>query len=127
MYACNSVNPGIEVQTPDGTMTSRSMILMCTADLPAKAKVANSLQYNGYFGCNTCTIPGKYYGRSMTWQYDPSAVLRTHDSIISNAENAIKNCNPVCIHNGHCYATLMLISFIPIGVWNQRSTSACNA
>lgn len=85
------------------------MILMCTADLPAKAKVANSLQYNGYFGCNTCTIPGTYIGHNMTWQYDPSATLRTHDSIISNAEDAIKIRNPVSII-GHPMPLMLMIT-----------------
>ena len=68
---------------------------MCTADLPAKAKVANSVQYNGYYGCNTCTIPGIYIGHNMTWQFDPSAVIRFHDSILANAEKALQNKSPV--------------------------------
>ena len=70
------------------------MVLMCTADLPAKAKVANSVQYNGYYRCNTCTIPGIYIGHNMSWQYDPSAVIRCHKSI-ANAEEVIQNSSPV--------------------------------
>ena len=30
-------------------MQSHAMIIMCTADLPAKAKVANHVQYNCYY------------------------------------------------------------------------------
>lgn len=66
------------------------MILLCSVDLPAKAIVANSKQYNGKHGCNTCEDEGvKGPGPARYWPYDPSGgILRTHDSIIQNAKTA---------------------------------------
>eukprot|EP00731_Ephydatia_muelleri_P035226 Em0106g11a len=42
---------GVEVNTPTGKIQVHCMVLMCSADLPAKAKVGNCVQYNGYNGC----------------------------------------------------------------------------
>eukprot|EP00731_Ephydatia_muelleri_P011483 Em0006g377a len=38
---------------------------------------------------------GVYIGHNMTWQFDPSAVIRCHDSILANAEDALQNNIPV--------------------------------
>ena len=66
-------NTGIDVSCVEGTIVSHVILLAVTADLPAKAKVANSIQFNGYSGCNTCTIPGIYIEHVMTWDYDPGS------------------------------------------------------
>ena len=83
--------------TPTGVMQIYCMILMCAADLPAKAKVANCVQYNGYYGCNTCNIKGTAIGHTVYWPFDPSATLRTHDEVIKCATEATKNGEAVCI------------------------------
>ena len=71
---CSFLTEGIEVLCPEGNFVSKVILLVCTADLPAKAKVANSTQYNGYCGCNTCTIKGNYTAHVMTWDYDPQSI-----------------------------------------------------
>ena len=57
MYYCHL---GIEVQLPSSeTPTlSRSMLLLCSVDLPAKAALCNMVQYNGFYACPTCLDPG---------------------------------------------------------------------
>ena len=59
------------------------MILICSADLPAKAKVGNCVQYNG---SNTCDI----YDIALCtyWPYDPKATLRKHHEDLLYAEKA---------------------------------------
>ena len=81
---------GIDVSCVEGNFVSYVIILAVTADLPAKAKVANSIQLNGYSGCNTCTINGIYVEHVMTWNYDPGSTIRTHASIISRAKEAVE-------------------------------------
>lgn len=109
--------PGITVQTPDGIMNSKAMILLCTADLPAKAKVANSVQYNGYYGCNTCNIRGQYLGHNMCWPYDPSAIIRSHQSILAHAKEAVttSQCNdPVSVFQ-NC---ALINNSLFLGLWD---------
>ena len=50
---------GVCIETSDGVFLSYAMLLICTADLPARAKVANHVQFNGYYGCITCTVMGE--------------------------------------------------------------------
>ena len=99
-------------------MTSKAMILLCTADLPAKAKVANSVQYNGYFGCNTCTIQGQYLECSMCWPYDPSATTRSHLSILADAKQAIEISNSVKTFYIHLLSHLTLYT----RAWQEHNT-----
>ena len=112
---------GIQVQTPVGTLTCKAMILLCTADLPAKAKVANSVQYNGYFGCNTCTIQGEYLEHNMSWSYDPSATIRSHLSILADAKQAIERSTSVKLP---CSINIFLFTHdMFLGMWNKRHSN----
>ena len=88
---------GVEVKTPTGKIQVHCMVLMCSADLPAKAKVGNCVQYNGYNGCNTCDIYGTLVGRTVYWPYDPKATLRKHHEVLQYAEEATMTGKPVCI------------------------------
>lgn len=81
---------GFDVCTPAGKKKAHAIILHCSADLPAAAKVGNHMQYNGYYGCGTCDSSGTLVGRTMYWPFDDAAQLRTHDSILKCAEEATK-------------------------------------
>lgn len=85
----------MEVHTPAGKLVSRCVLLICCADLPAKAKVANSVQYNGYNGCMTCDSYGTIIGRVVHWPHDRSSKNRTHESIIACARQAVDTETPV--------------------------------
>ena len=49
---------GVKVTTPDGDFTCKTMIALCTADLPAKASLCNMKAFNGEHACPTCDDPG---------------------------------------------------------------------
>ena len=49
---------GISAHTPAGLKTIRAMLLAGIFDLPAKAMVLNTVQFNGNFGCNYCIDRG---------------------------------------------------------------------
>lgn len=72
---------GVMVNTPEGKKRTRAAILVCSADLPAKALIANCNQYNGYFGCNTCDGSGAAVGRTLFCHLKIQPPF-THDSIV---------------------------------------------
>jgi hypothetical protein len=45
------------------------------ADLPGKAAVLNTKQFNGYFGCIDCKHPGEYSNESKKMIYPYKKVL----------------------------------------------------
>lgn len=49
---------GLEVVTPDGVYRSKGMLLLFTADLPARAAVMNMKNFNGEYACSTCEDKG---------------------------------------------------------------------
>ncbi|CAH1263932.1 Hypp2800 [Branchiostoma lanceolatum] len=57
----------------------RGLLLLCSVDLPAKAILANTKQYNGAFGCNNCEDEGKSLKAGhRIWPYEGPVTLRTH-------------------------------------------------
>ena len=72
------VRVGIEVNTPDGVMKAHAIILICSIDLPAQAKVLNMKQYNGKFACPMCEDEGVPRPRApmiRNWPFNPSSTL----------------------------------------------------
>lgn len=67
-----------------------------TCDLPAKALVLNTVQFNGQFGCLKCEQPGKTVktgerGHVHTFPFqntDPKGPSRTHKKFVDNAKMA---------------------------------------
>ena len=45
---------GLEVVTPGGVYRRKGMLLLFTADLPARAAVMNMKNFNGEYACSTC-------------------------------------------------------------------------
>ena len=65
---------------------------MCSVDLPARAILANSKQYNGEYGCIYCEAQGvQRRGAPMhrNWPYESVVPRRTHISILRNAKNSM--------------------------------------
>ena len=52
---------GCEVQIPgeESAVTCKAILFMNTCDLPAKAMVCNSMQFNGAYGCSKCLQRGQ--------------------------------------------------------------------
>lgn len=83
----------MEVNTPDGVMTSRVLLLLCSVDLPAQAPLRNAKQYNGAYGCAYCEDEGTPRPENRmirNWPMKvPSCKLRTHTSILDNTKEAL--------------------------------------
>ena len=76
---------GITMKTPDGIKTIRAMLLNGIFDLIAKAPIVNMKQFNGEYGCLTCTHPGTYiHPRSRVYlpNIEPMPTARTHEAIM---------------------------------------------
>ena len=50
---------GITASTPAGKKLIKAMIIAAVFDLPAKAAVLNTIQFNGYYGCIYCKDKGE--------------------------------------------------------------------
>jgi len=89
----------MDVQTPAGKMKCHAMLLQCSVDLPARALVLNSKQFNGKYGCLYCestgeTPPGDHLHRY--WPPPSSGLtLRSHESVMQNATKATSDGEPV--------------------------------
>ncbi len=83
-----------------GTLT-RAILLSGVFDLPARAMVLNSKQFNGEYGCSTCLEPGvqtkNLKGNDVhtyPFQADTESgfhELRTHQKTVDDSLNASKN------------------------------------
>ena len=82
---------GIDM-TPGGKEKCHAILLQCSADLPGRAIVTNTKQFNGKWGCFYCTNPGMTDGINHLhryWPHQPS-VLRTNTSLRHDAADAVR-------------------------------------
>ena len=80
------------MDTPSGAMVARAILLCCSVDLPARAMITNMKQFNGKHGCLYCEDEGTVIGSDHLHRYWPqktSCTSRTHQSVLSNATDAI--------------------------------------
>ena len=118
-------NEGCMVDLPSGIqLTCRAILLLGTCDLPAKAMVCNTMQFNGAFGCTRClqrgeTVKTKTGGHVHAYPFDeanPSGPQRTHAEFMTDAKKAIdqgsKHVNGV---KGPCWLSLLSHFDIVIG------------
>lgn len=80
------------MDSPDGNVVCRAILLQVSADLPARAKLANMKQFNGAYGCLFCENPGTTMpGNSLHrfWPDIPGAEARTHASVLQNARETL--------------------------------------
>lgn len=86
---------GITIRTPNGMKTIRGKLLVGIFDMPAKAIVLNTKQFNGKYGCSTCVHPGRRLSNgARIFSPDCSIELRTNESLIKDAEIAEVNGSP---------------------------------
>ena len=106
---------GIRVKTPDGNLVSKSMLLVATADLPAKACMLNMKQYNGKYGCSACEMEGVSRQNNhlhRDWPYKDSVALRTHLSLMENARAAVEKDDVASVM--HCNLSLIDENYVSI-------------
>lgn len=88
---------GIECFSPDrGTFICKGFLLGATADLPARALLCNSLQFNGSFGCWKCLQEGKTVARGQSHTHifpfnaeNPKGPKRTTEQALRDADSVI--------------------------------------
>ena len=93
---------GIQVEVPSGVMQTRAVLLMCSADLPAKASLTNMKQFNGAYGCTNCEDEGEPRASShlqRNWPYKAASTLRTHTKMLKCAKEAMDSGTAVSTHN----------------------------
>ena len=81
---------GISVKTPEGLMTSRVQLLMCSVDLVARALILNMKQFNAKHGCCYCENEGQPLPQHTFTAFCASSTPCTHDSILANASKALR-------------------------------------
>lgn len=88
---------GVHFSTPaKGIVLCKGFLLSCTADLPARALLCNSVQFNGAFSCIKCLQKGETAKRGKGHTHifpfqsvDPKGPKRSVESILQNAETVM--------------------------------------
>ena len=105
---------GTTVESPDkpGAINVRATLLCGTCDLPAKACVCNTVQFNGTFGCFKCLQPsctvkvGNKGGHVHAFPFNQENVKgppRTHPQCLADARAAVSQGKPVQGVKGPCW------------------------
>ena len=84
---------GFSVTAPSSEITCKVRLLMCSADLPARASVLNMKKFNGAYGCSQCEDKGQPRASShlhRNWPCTTPCVSRTHESVILNATDSLR-------------------------------------
>ena len=82
---------GLTIETPNGVVTIYLRLVLGVFDLPAKAAVLCSKQFNGKFGCSVCLNPGKQISKGLrVFLFDRVYAERTHEGVVKAAYKAIR-------------------------------------
>ena len=90
---------GVEINSPDrGTFILKGALIACTCDLPARAIITNTIQYNGAFCCVKCLQRGQTAktgekGSTHVFSFnsdDPKGLTRTEESVLENSKDALQ-------------------------------------
>lgn len=93
---------GVNVCSPkEGQFNSKVVLLLGTADLPAKCLVMNMVQFNGEYGCSKCLQPGSTVrtdkgGHVHVYPFishNPKGPARTHKGFMKDALTAYNSKN----------------------------------
>lgn len=89
---------GVLVKHPETSepFLCKVLTIAGTCDLPAKAMVLNTVQFNGNYGCMKCEQPGKTektgprgHMHAFPFQHtDPKGPPRTHEKLVNDAKSA---------------------------------------
>ena len=93
--------------TPAGSITCKARLVMFSADLPARAGILNMKQYNGRHGCIQCEdegVPRPASHLQRNWPYSTATILRTHESVVFHAREAVRTREPVSFHQHYAHA-----------------------
>ena len=92
--------PGFSVTTPSCEIICKVRLLMCSADLPARASVLNMKKFNGAYGCSQCEDKGQPRASShlhRNWPCTTPCVARTHESVVLNTKDSLRTKEAVSV------------------------------
>ena len=92
--------PGFSVTTPSCEIICKVRLLMCSADLPARASVLNMKKFNGAYGCSQCEDKGQPRTSShlhRNWPCTTPCVAHTHESVVLNAKDSLRTKEAVSV------------------------------
>ena len=75
---------GTDVNTPEGRMKARAMLILCCVHLLAQALMLNMKSYNGRFACALCEDPGvprAPYHMHRNWSFTSNNVDQASRSL----------------------------------------------
>ncbi|XP_077554020.1 uncharacterized protein LOC144168898 [Haemaphysalis longicornis] len=84
----NSIRP-LKWEYMSHTHVTRTVVLSCSVDAPARAAVLNMVPFNGYFGCPWCLIHGEHIAGSMRYTMTEPPEARTSATVATNMELAV--------------------------------------
>ena len=99
-YDLKALETGVEMKDHNNiTFTCQATLLTCTCDLPAKAMVCNSIQFNGAYGCWHCLQRGETArtsggGNVHVFPFkeeNPGGPKRTKELVRENVNQVIQN------------------------------------
>ncbi len=106
--------PGLEANTPAGLKQMKCVLLAGVFDLPAKAAVMNTVQFNGYYGCCYCKDKGIHINRRHLYPPEDSHEPRTELEMSQWALEAERSGESVCGVKGN--SVLFGFINIPYGI-----------
>eukprot|EP00734_Pompholyxophrys_sp_LG126_P000381 Pompholyxophrys_sp_v1_NODE_149_length_1514_cov_98.132968.p1 type:complete len:367 gc:universal NODE_149_length_1514_cov_98.132968:336-1436(+) len=98
LKACIEDIKASQITPPIGIEKESSMklfLVTISADLPAKALLLNSLQFNGEHGCHICEEEGVLCEGKRCWTWNNNPSIRTHESMLECAREAVTSGNVV--------------------------------
>ena len=87
--------PGLLAQTPAGEKNVKAVLLAGVFDLPAKAAVLNTVQFNGHYGCTYCKNKGSHFNHRHIYPPTDSHQLRKETEMTPWALEAERLGKPV--------------------------------
>lgn len=118
---------GMAINTIDGMVTIRAKLVLGIFDLPAKAAVLCTKQYNGEFGCSVCLHPGKRLPNNARVYLPQTYPERTHAQVLAAAKEAERS---NCIIDGIIgmspfASTIDLVASVPIDYMHAVLEGVC--
>ena len=94
----NKINEeGFDIKLQSGCVINIKLrVTLAVMDSPARAYFQNLKQFNGHYGCGYCEHPGENLDGIKYPVLAEPPVLRTHESVVENANNAIHQNVAVC-------------------------------
>ena len=88
------IQTGISCQIGSIKVSFKVIIGGLIGDAPGEAKLANSIQFNGKFGCIRCLNSGKSFKRSRIYEYNPNVQLRSNELYLRQVRESEKSGQP---------------------------------